>query len=93
MNNNLNKHAISDSELENVAGGRLYVFDASGLSSGVDKNTPYEVLDANGNNIYINGQKICFSTEGQAWAWATSKDNDVLRADWNQVCFLRGTQP
>ncbi|MCR4658529.1 MAG: hypothetical protein K5770_20210 [Lachnospiraceae bacterium] len=92
MNKNLENKAVNDAKLNEVAGGRLYVFDASGLSSGPTAGFPFEVLDASGNNFYENGVKVCFKTYGEARAWAQSRDSDVKDVDWSHVCWLRGQQ-
>jgi len=86
MNNNINK--IDDSELENVSGG--VIFNSTGIS-GADPSKPWEVLDdKNGNNIYENGQKLCFASRQEALDAAARYGMNRMEVNWNQVLQMRG---
>ncbi|MBQ9461882.1 MAG: hypothetical protein IJU51_08240 [Clostridia bacterium] len=91
MNNELKKHAMNDSELDNVSGGLKYVFDASSIE-GSTPGRPFEVLDANGNNIYEGNFKLSYPTKNEALAVAQAlagldADKSVvdLGDNWNYV--------
>ena len=78
---------INEDDLGNVSGGRI--FNAAGII-GADKDNPWEVIDdVTGNNIYENGQKVCFDNKQAAEDYARKHNMNWSEIYWDELCDIR----
>ncbi len=78
---------INEDDLGNVSGGRI--FNAAGII-GADQNKPWEVIDdVTGNNIYENGQKVCFDNKKDAEDYAKKHNMNWSEIFWDELSDMR----
>ena len=82
------KYILSESELENVAGG--LIFDASNIF-GADPTHPWEVLDNHNGNVLGRFTNITDAQNFVRANWGDDPEN-TLPVTWQQVCYLRGQE-
>ncbi|MCR5222864.1 MAG: hypothetical protein K6D90_08375 [Lachnospiraceae bacterium] len=83
---NEKKMALTDEELEGVAGG--LIFDASNIY-GADPTHPWEVLDNHNGNVLGRFTNITDAQNYVRSMWGNDPEN-TMPVNWDQVCYLRG---